>query len=185
MKQALRRALLHRRRELSLEERDAAGLAVQQRFLASDFYRRSTVVGLYAPIHNEVETAEVARAALFDGKRLIYPEVQGHHLVFREVADVGELVSGAYGILEPPGDAPVVLPAEADLIIVPGVAFDEAGRRIGYGKGYYDRALHTLEGRGRLIGFCYDFQLIAEIAGEPHDVLMDAIVTETRLLALS
>lgn len=185
MKQSLRRTLLRRRRELSPDERDAAGLAVQQRFLASDRYRRSTVVALYAPIHNEVETGDVARAALSDGKRLIYPAVQGHHLLFREVADVGELVTGAFGILEPPADAPTVLAAEADLIVVPGVAFDEAGRRIGYGKGYYDRALHTLEGSGRLIAFCYDFQLIAEIAGEPHDVLMDAVVTETRLLALS
>ena len=73
-------------------------------------------------------------------------------------------------------------PCEADLIVLPGVAFDTKGKRIGYGKGYYDKALHSLEGQGKLIGFCYDFQLVDDIAGEPHDVKMDLLITEKRVV---
>jgi 5-formyltetrahydrofolate cyclo-ligase len=76
------------------------------------------------------------------------------------------------------------LPQNADLIVVPGIAFDVMGRRIGYGKGYYDRALHDLEGEGKLVGFCYDFQLVDEIIGEPHDVTMDMIITDKRVVRL-
>jgi 5-formyltetrahydrofolate cyclo-ligase len=69
--------------------------------------------------------------------------------------------------------------------VVPGVAFDRSGRRIGYGKGYYDKTLHVLEGSGRLVAFCYDFQLFEEIVGEPHDVTMDIIVTETTVVRVN
>ena len=67
-------------------------------------------------------------------------------------------------------------------IVIPGIAFDMTGKRIGYGKGYYDRTLHHLEGEGKLVGFCYDFQLVDAIAGEPHDVLMDLLITDKRVI---
>jgi 5-formyltetrahydrofolate cyclo-ligase len=89
---------------------------------------------------------------------------------------------GAYGILEPDDASEIIDPDRADLIIVPGIAFDMAGKRVGYGKGYYDRVLHHLEGSGRLVGFCYDWQLVKGIAGEPHDVTMDMLITEKRVI---
>lgn len=141
------------------------------------------MLALYAPIHHEVETAAVAEAALAAGKTLIYPAVAGDHLQFRRVAALGELVRGKYGIQEPAGEE--LDPLAADLIVIPGVAFDVSGRRIGYGKGYYDRALHRMEGTGRLVAFCYDFQLVEEIVGEPHDVTMDLIVTESRVVRVN
>jgi 5-formyltetrahydrofolate cyclo-ligase len=122
-------------------------------------------------------------AALASGKTLLYPAVVGEDLEFRRVCSLESLVPGKFGILEPQGDP--VDPAGADLIVVPGVAFDLCGRRIGYGKGYYDRSLHRLERSGRLAGFCYDFQLVQEIAGEPHDVTMDLIVTELRVVRVN
>lgn len=138
---------------------------------------------LYAPIHHEVETADVAKATLAAGKKLLYPAVVGHDLKFCEVRALSELTPGRYGIPEPAGEP--CDPAAADIIVVPGVAFDHCGRRIGYGKGFYDRSLHRLEGSGRLVGFCYDFQLVQEIAGEPHDVTMDFIVTELRVIRVN
>jgi len=71
---------------------------------------------------------------------------------------------------------------DADIFVVPGIAFDLQGHRIGYGKGYYDKALHRLEGQGKLVGLCYDFQLVDRIAGEPHDVKMDLILSEKRVV---
>ena len=122
-------------------------------------------------------------AALSLGKTLLYPAVEGNEMQFRRVRGLDELVPGRYGIPESTGEA--WDPLDADLIVVPGVAFDRSGRRIGYGKGYYDKSLHRLEGSGRLMGFCFDFQLFEEIVGEPHDVTMDLIVTEIRVVRVN
>lgn len=141
------------------------------------------MIALYVPIRNEVETDDLYRLSLRAGKRVLYPAVSDKTLVFRQVDDVSDLRQGAFGIMEPKNSCRAVDPAEADLIVVPGVAFDMSGRRIGYGKGYYDSALHSLEGMGKLLGICFDFQLVEEIVSEPHDVLMDGVVTEHRQIA--
>ena len=182
-KRALRAATLARRRALTPEQVVNQSLVLQQRFLELPEFQRSKVLALYAPIHHEVETAAVAQAALSAGKTLLYPAVDGHDLRFSRVGELGELSPGKFGIPEPQGEP--FDPDRADLIVIPGVAFDVAGRRIGYGKGYYDRALHRLEGSGKLVAFCYDFQLAKEIVGEPHDVTMDLIVTELRVVRVN
>lgn len=182
-KRSLRAATLARRRELTRQQVASQSLALQQRFFELPEFQAAKVLALYAPIHHEVETDAVATAALASGKTLLYPAVVGDDLEFRRVCALDRLVPGRFGILEPQGDP--VDPAGADLIVVPGVAFDLCGRRIGYGKGYYDRSLHRLERSGRLAAFCYDFQLVEEIAGEPHDVTMDLIVTELRVVRVN
>lgn len=181
-KHLLRKTMLSRRRNLPVEERADAGERIQQTFIASPEFRAAEVVALYSPIHGEVATGNVMAVALAAGKRVLFPVVCADNLRFIRVAGNEELRPGAYGILEPCPNDGVVPVEEADLIVVPGVAFDLGGRRIGYGKGYYDRAVHHLEGHGRLIAFCYDFQVVAEIVGEPHDVAVDKIITETRVI---
>jgi 5-formyltetrahydrofolate cyclo-ligase len=182
-KRTLRAATLARRRQLTPQQVMAESLALQRNFLQLPEYQKASVLALYAPIHHEVETALVANEALAAGKSLLYPAVVGDDLEFRPVAEFSALVPGRYGIPEPQGRS--YNPAAADLIVVPGVAFDVSGRRIGYGKGYYDRALHRLEGSGKLVAFCYDFQLVEEIIGEPHDVTMDLIVTEQKVVRVN
>lgn len=182
-KRALRADTLARRRRLTPQQVASQSLDLQQRLLELPEFGDALVLALYAPIHHEVETAAVAQAALAAGKTLLYPRVEGDDLRFCRVGDLGELSPGKYGIPEPAGEP--WNPAAADLIVVPGVAFDHYGRRIGYGKGYYDRALHRLEGSGKLVAFCYDFQLVEEIVGEPHDVTMDLIVTELRVVRVN
>ncbi|UFS68765.1 5-formyltetrahydrofolate cyclo-ligase [Geomonas sp. RF6] len=175
-KRSLRSGALARRGELTPAEVASLSDAVQRRFLSLPEFAAASTVALYSPIRNEVETSLVAREALRLGKELLFPAVVGPELEFRRVAALSDLARGAFGILEPQGEPRH--PLTADLIVVPGVAFDLFGRRIGYGRGFYDRALHRMEGSGRLVGFCYDFQLVEEIAGEPHDVMMDLVVTE-------
>lgn len=182
-KRTLRAAMLARRRGLTPQQVASQSLALQQRFLELAEFRRSKVLALYAPIHHEVETVAVAQAALSAGKMLLYPAVEGDDLRFSRVASLDELSPGKFGIPEPEGEP--CDPAGADLIVIPGVAFDLYGRRIGYGKGYYDRALHRLEESGKLVAFCFDFQLVQEIVGEPHDVTMDLIVTESRVVRVN
>ena len=140
------------------------------------------MLALYAPVHNEVDTSVVFVEALAALKSVLYPAVCGEGLVFQRVLDQKELKKGAFGISEPAAVCEAYDPSEADLVVIPGVAFDVHGKRIGYGKGYYDKTLHSIEGQGKLVGFCYDFQVVETIADEPHDVKMDMLITEKRVL---
>ena len=177
-KKSLRRAMLDRRSALAPDQWMSLSCQAQQRFLASELFAGADVLILYAPVRREVDTGDIMRAALDAGKKVLFPVVAGDGLLFREIAGDHDLVQGTFGIAEPRYGCPERSPDEADCIVVPGVAFDRSGRRIGYGKGFYDRTLHRLEGTGRLVGFCFDFQLVEEITGEPHDVALDLIITE-------
>jgi len=183
-KQGLRQAILAERRALSVSEVTELSHLVQQAFITTGEFAKARVVAIYAPIHNEVDTSEVMNTALMSAKVLLFPAVCHNGLELRSISVPGELHKGAFGIPEPAAECPVHSPGEADLIVIPGIAFDICGIRIGYGKGYYDRTLHHLEGKGKLVGFCYDFQLLERIAGEPHDVRMDMIITERRIIRL-
>jgi 5-formyltetrahydrofolate cyclo-ligase len=174
--------MLGHRRALAPTAVRRASRLVQQAFITTEEFVRAKVVALYAAIQNEVETAQVLQVALAWDKVVLFPVVCSNGLEFRRLNDPAALRKGAFAIPEPDATCPPHSAEEADLIVLPGVAFDLCGRRIGYGKGYYDRALHRLEGDGRLVGFCYDFQLVDEIAEEPHDVKMDMIITESRVV---
>jgi 5-formyltetrahydrofolate cyclo-ligase len=182
-KRTLRAATLAIRRGLSPQQVVAHSMELQRHFLVLPEFASAAVLALYAPIHQEVQTALVTSEALAAGKAVLYPAVVGDLLQFRRLTALDELAPGRFGIPEPSWEK--FNPGAADIIVVPGVAFDLYGRRIGYGKGFYDRALHRLEGRGKLVAFCYEFQLFEEIVGEPHDVAMDIIVTEKRVVRVN
>lgn len=179
-KQALRQRLLAQRSMLTPEYCEAAGRDAQLRCLALPAFAAAKRVALYSPIRNEVGTSLLVDESLNAGKILLMPAVTGDALQFRRVKGLSELVCAAFGIYEPPPGAQAFDPEDIDFFLVPGVAFDLSGLRIGYGKGYYDKTLHLLEGRGRMVGFCYDFQLVDSIAGAPHDVQMDMVITDLR-----
>ena len=174
--------MLARRRGLSPADAASASLKVQKALIATSEFAAAGVVAIYAPIHNEVDTGEIMSAVLASSRMLLFPAVGRNGLEFRRVSGTWDLRRGAFGIAEPTPDCPILPPGEADMIVVPGIAFDTDGRRIGYGKGFYDRALHQLEGIGKLVGFCFDFQLVEGITDEPHDVQMDMIITERRII---
>ena len=113
------------------------------------------------------------------GKNVALPRVAGEGLSLHLVESSDELRCGAFGILEPVEDA---VPAgdSFDLILVPGLAFDERGRRLGRGKGYYDRFLATAT--GLRVGVCHDFQIVDSVPREAHDLAMDFLVTPTRVI---
>jgi 5-formyltetrahydrofolate cyclo-ligase len=181
-KQNIRQLMLAKRRALPDIMGRSASRLVQQRFIATEVFAAAKVIALYAAVHNEVETGDALHAALDAAKVVLFPAVSPEGLVFRRVDHALELRQGTFGIPEPDAACTVCSPEGADLIVIPGIAFDLYGRRIGYGKGYYDKALHRLEGKGKLIAFCYDFQVVDEIVGEPHDVRMDMLITETRVI---
>jgi 5-formyltetrahydrofolate cyclo-ligase len=108
--------------------------------------------------------------------------VIGNEIRFRRFQNCDGLVAGSFGIMEPAVESAVADCAEIDMFVVPGVGFDLSGQRIGYGRGYYDRALHRLEGSGRLTAFCYELQVVDSLHSESHDVVMDRIITERRII---
>jgi len=185
-KRTLRQTILAQRRALSHEQWRLASQAAQERLLALEEFQRADCIALYAPLHNETDTAMILSVAFAAGKRVLYPAVCGAHMVFRQVEGIECLSQGCFGILEPCPTGTDHQADEADLIVVPGVAFDQAGHRIGYGKGFYDRFLQHPGRSAHLIGLCHDFQLIdGQIPAETHDIRMELIVTDQRLVRIT
>ena len=184
-KHSLRSQLLAQRRALNHDSCHASSRAAQLKLLSLDEYARAECIALYAPAHNETDTGLILSAAFQAGKRVLYPAVCGHQMVFRRVERVEALQEGAFGILEPCPTGIDHQADEADLIVVPGVAFDLSGHRIGYGKGFYDRFLQHLGCTAHLIGLCHDFQLIdGAIPVDLHDIPMEIIVSDKRIIRI-
>ncbi len=136
-------------------------------------------IGLYAPIRNEVRTNELFEWFQKEGREVAYPKVYGKGFEFLKIKNQEELVSGQWGIAEPSGGDKVSL-KQLDLIVMPGVAFDEGGGRIGFGRGYYDREVSSFN--GLKVGLAYDFQIVQAFTREKHDLACDYIVTEKRVI---
>ena len=182
-KQVLRERALAARLGLTPEKRRLASDAAVMRLTALPAFKGARTVALYAPLGAEVETASLAACALAAGLRVAYPRLRpGERAMGFAACDPAELVPGPLRALEPPAGAPEVPATEIDLVIVPGVAFDAAGRRLGRGRGHYDATLAGLPARAARIGLAFEVQLVPEIPEEPHDVRLDAVVTEARVL---
>lgn len=180
-KKSIREEMLARRKCLAAATCLGLSLKIQERLLAIPEFAAADILALYSPMLNEVFTEEIFTVARRLGKKVAYPRVRENTMDFVEVSDRSHLAPGAFGILEPTGSR--VLPlASLDLLVVPGVAFDLAGYRLGYGKGFYDRLLHHREDRGVLVGLCFELQMVGTLPAETHDVRMDLIVTEERTL---
>jgi 5-formyltetrahydrofolate cyclo-ligase len=181
-KKALRRDLLARRRAMDRAVWQIASEAAQQQLAGLKLFQQAACIALYSPIQQEVDTELLFASARSAGKQVLYPLVCGNNLQFREVNEAGQRASGAFGILEPCSVGEDQNLASADLIVVPGVAFDLQGHRIGFGKGYYDRCLSQLPKHGILVGLCHDFQLLEQIPAERHDIRMQYIITDKRII---
>jgi len=169
MKEELRKRVRSQR----LEHRDAGkSMSIAQFLFSLPEYRKSKTILLYMPINNEVDTLGIIEDSLTH-KTVCLPVTVGDHISVSEYSE--HFVSGKYGVPEPRFKK-YVDPANIDLAIVPGIAFDPKGGRVGYGKGYYDRLLKNVP--GKKIALAYEFQLVPDIPSEPHDIAMDKIITE-------
>ena len=181
-KTGLRRKMLESRKALCAKDYMEKSLVIQQKLLSTEEFSRANVLALYYSIHNEVDTHKIIENCLDSGKIVLLPTVHDGRMIFRELKGFSCLHKGKFGIPEPPATNEALAPDQADMIVLPGIAFDKKGQRVGYGKGFYDKCLHHLEGQGKLVAVCYDFQLVEKIAGEPHDVKVDMIITEKRII---
>ncbi len=190
-KKILRREMLRLRGEFPEQRAKADGLQAQARLLGLQVWREARSVLLYAAFRKETDTSLLMRKAWDAGKRLFLPRclktadgcTLTGELELAAVADVHQLETGAFGILEP---APLCMTDDlcrVDLAVLPGLAYDRRGFRLGYGGGYYDRLIAT----GRLeqtlrVGLCYGFQLLDALPAEPWDKPVHMVCTETEIV---
>lgn len=181
-KARVRRRCRARREALSPEESARLSEEICRRVAGLDAFRKARTVLLYAPIRAEADTGPLAREARRAGKRLLYPRVSegGKELELREVRDpVRELRPGRFGVLEPdPGQAVAFSADEVGFMAVPGVAFDREGRRLGFGKGFYDRLLRRRPAGCVACGLAYSFQVVDRLPAGAEDQPVDWVVSE-------
>lgn len=189
-KAALRREARDAVRSLTAADRAAGADKILRRLREWTAWRDAGVVAGFCGTHEEIDTETVLRAALEEGKTLLLPRVEKtadtrSRIVMVRVEDYDrDLEEGAFGILAPRRELPDGGGPEPDLILIPGTAFDERGGRVGRGRGFYDR---WLEGRGGTrAGLAFEAQVLRKkLALEPHDQLLDNLVTERRLLSFA
>lgn len=186
-KEVLRGAFLRRRGALSASEmRDASERLVHRVSRWRPWELARGVAG-YTAFRSEIDPSGLLSRALASSKRVYLPRVEGDRAVeFVRIEQLDALQPGAYGILEPTGPACDL--GEIELFLVPGVAFGPLGGRLGFGEGFYDRVLRRRMAReeatrARFVGVCYDWQVVdAPLPTEAHDVAMDVVATDRRLI---
>ena len=177
-KKAIREQMKTRRRAVTPEARAAAGRALGKRLLAS----LDAVVSCQGPIavylasKEEIDLTDFIVSALSVGCVLVAPRWNGTEYELVRLTDLGALVAGPHGILEPPA-GPVVRPEDVRAWLVPGLAFTRDGLRLGYGGGWYDRLLEGVPSNVLKIGVAYGFQIVGELPHEPHDIRLTDVVS--------
>ena len=182
-KRHLRGVLSQRRRAVPPGEAARVAGRIAERLLAEPAVHGARRIAMYAALADEVPSRPLYDALLALRKTCLFPRVsEKHALAFAIVTDWSELRPGRYGVLEPPVQAEVIRPEEGDLVLVPGVAFDRAGNRLGRGQGFYDRAFPPYAPRPPLlIGVAYQLQLVEAVPHSETDRRMDGVVTEIAL----
>ncbi len=182
----IRKKVLKARLALSTEEVDEKSVNILKRLLSLEEYRRAAVLMTYVDFRNEVRTGDLIRESLAQGKRVAVPftDPQDRRLIPSLLLNFPEdLAPGTWGILEPaPGCLRPVKPAEIDLVVVPGVAFDEKGNRLGYGGGYYDRFLPQTRPDCFYVAPAFELQIRPELTPDPYDCPVHCLVTEKRVI---
>ena len=173
MKQKLRKKVKQRPASKS------ASAAIQQRLLVEDWWAAAFQVGLYCSTTGEPGTEALLADLLARGARVAVPGRHGKGYRWAWVDARTRWRMGAHGIPEPARAAPADS-AELRVVVVPGVAFDARGGRLGHGGGHFDRLLSS--GNALRVGLCFENRLVAEVPMEAHDIRMDAVITEKRVI---
>ena len=173
-KKELRGFIRAKKRAMTEAEIEKKSAELAKLFLASEPYRRANTVYGYLPYNQEVRTVPMLEQALRDGKRVAVPKVYGDEMRFIYLTDLSAVEKGYAGIPEPMADGPVAHDPHA-LVLMPGLAFDAQGHRIGYGGGFYDKFLES-EPEHPTLALCYDFQMLPALETQAHDVPVDTVL---------
>lgn len=187
-KRAMRERVIAVRDAVAPEVRAAGAQDIARRLRALPSFAEARCPLLTLPFRSEWDTHSLVAIALAEGKTVALPRVNGatRMLDLHEVRDVARDTAPGYrGILEPDPALPRVDIRAIDWVLVPGVAFDAAGRRLGYGGGYYDRLLALMPKATPRVAGAFEVQLVPVVPAAPHDLVVDTLATESRLLTIA
>lgn len=173
-KQALRKAIREKKRAMTEEQICEASLRLGELLVRSEMYQQAKTVYGYLPYNQEVRTTAMLQRALLDGKRVAVPKIYGDEMRFIYLDDLSRVEKGYSGIPEPIADGPVADDPTA-LVLMPGLAFDSEGHRVGYGGGFYDRFLEK-EPNHPTLALCYEFQMLPKLQTQEHDIPVDCVL---------
>ena len=163
-------------RELSRLSLPGDSVAHRQCLLDLSEWETASTILLYNPLPGEVDLMPLIRGD--DSRKFLFPRIEGEHLQLYRPSGTDEWITHPLGLLEPdPETWEKASPGEIDLALIPGLAFDPQGGRLGRGKGFYDRLLGDPDFRGVKIGICWHWQVVDSVPYEAHDIRMDLIVS--------
>lgn len=183
-KKELRRQMTAQRERLSLEQQEEEAILICRRIVDHPSFNQSKTILFYMPFRGEVDVRPAIEAAWKEEKKVVLPRVVlgEKRMTLWQIESFHDVERGSYGILEPKQrEEAWVNPAKIDLVIVPGVAFDLAGYRLGYGGGYYDRFFAKWKSALR-IGVGYSFQIVPTVYPEAHDQSLHGLITLEKVM---
>ncbi len=156
---------------------------ILERVSALEQYATAAIVSTYVGVGSEVETIPLIRSALAEERTVAVPWMDGKQIRLARIDALDELVPSAYGLLEPPAEIRTdhtrqISPESCDVFLIPGVAFDREGNRLGHGRGYYDELLARVPRAAARVGLAFECQLVERVPTEPHDQRVHLVVTE-------
>ncbi|MCD8355812.1 MAG: 5-formyltetrahydrofolate cyclo-ligase [Clostridia bacterium] len=182
-KSELRSTLLRQRHAIPQAERDAVNQSICQKVVASTQYHEAENIFIYWSTEDEIDTHAIIADALRQGKRVCVPKcLPGHVMEPRQILSEADLTEETFGIPEPGAHCEVISSDEIQLCIVPALACDSSGTRLGYGGGFYDRFLPKT--RAYRMALCAQARILETIPVQPHDVRCDCIMTETEVMLI-
>jgi 5-formyltetrahydrofolate cyclo-ligase len=187
-KKSLRKEIIVRRDAIPSEIRELKNKAIEERLTELNSFQKARTILFYASFRSEVNTERLIRQSLEDRRVTVLPRVVNINetLKLYVIRNWADLTPGSWGILEPIEEGERELQAvDIDIVIAPGVAFDESCNRLGYGKGYYDKLLSargSSECKPLIVGLAYEEQIVSSLPCNPHDIKMDIIITDKRII---
>ena len=173
-KRKIRQAVRAEIAKLSAEDKFIYSMLIFSKLSRIEEISKASVIAIFISLSDEPETAEFIKYLARQNKRVIVPKIEGENMNFYDISK--GLQKGAFGIMEPVETTPIE-PSEIDVMVVPGVAFTRDGKRLGRGKGFYDKYLSHRGFRAYTIGVCYHCQLVGFLPTEPHDKTLDLVVS--------
>ena len=173
-KKELRRTIRERKRAMTEDEIIRRSEALGKLFAASEAYQNAKTIYGYLPYNQEVRTVPMLEQAMREGKRIAVPKCYGDEMRFIYMDDLNKVEKGYANIPEPIADGPIA-DDETALVLMPGLAFDPQGHRIGYGGGFYDKFL-AAEPNHPTLALCYEFQMLPHLETEEHDIPVDYVL---------
>lgn len=180
----IRKNTMKLRNSLTRDELEEYSYKITNRVIKSTVYKKARSIFIYISFGSEVETRNIIEDALISGKKIYVPKTNKKikEMIAVEINNFNNMTVDKWGILEPSGVDKNNIGKDFDLIIMPGVAFDRNGNRIGYGGGYYDKYIYNSRDKYRLLALAYDIQIVQNMEVEVHDIVVDYIVTEKEFI---